>query len=66
MRGFIENLDEGEWASGEEVPLKLDISLRYYKRERAGVELIEADPLNMVFRVNGADQLAQHRANIGL
>ncbi len=65
MRGFIEKLDEGEWKDGEEVPLKLDMSLRYYKRERAGVELIEADPINMIFRVKGVDQLAQHRANIG-
>lgn len=65
MRGFIEKMDEGEWKDGEEVPLKLTISLRYYKRERAGVELIEADPINMIFRVNGVDQLAQHRANIG-
>lgn len=65
MRGFIEKIDEGEWKDGEEVPLKLDLSLRYYKRERAGVELIEADPVNMIFRVNGVDQLAQHRANIG-
>lgn len=65
MLGFIEKLDEGEWKDGEEVPLKLDMSLRYYKRERGGVELIEADPVNMIFRVKGVDQLAQHRANIG-
>ena len=65
MRGFISKLDEGEWKDGEEVPLKLDFDLHYYKRERAGVELIEADPINMIFRVNGVDQLAQHRANIG-
>ncbi len=65
MRGFIEKLDEGEWKDGDEVPLKLDMSLRYYKRERDGVELIEADPVNMIFRVRGVDQLAQHRANIG-
>lgn len=65
MRGFIAKLDEGEWKDGEEVPLKIDFELRYYKRERDGVELIEADPVNMVFRVRGVDQLAQHRANIG-
>lgn len=65
MRGFIEKLDEGEWKDGEEVPLKIDMSLRYYKRERGGVELIEADPVNMIFRIKGVDQLAQHRANIG-
>lgn len=65
MHGFISKFDEGEWKEGEEVPLKLDLDLRYYRRERDGVELIEADPINMVFRVNGVDQLAQHRANIG-
>ncbi|MDO5643676.1 MAG: phage major tail tube protein, partial [Paracoccus sp. (in: a-proteobacteria)] len=65
MRGFISKLDEGEWKDGESVPLKLDFDLWYYKRERAGVELIEADPVNMIFRVGGVDQLAEHRANIG-
>lgn len=65
MRGFIKKLDEGEWKDGENVPLKIDLSLRYYKRERDGVELIEADPVNMIFRVSGVDQLAAHRANIG-
>jgi hypothetical protein len=65
MRGFIKTLDEGEWKEGEDAPLKLDLSLSYYKREHDGRDLIEADPINMIFAVNGVDQLAQHRANIG-
>ena len=65
MRGFIKKLDEGEWKEGEEVPLKLELAIDYYKREHDGVELIEADPINMIFRVKGVDQLAQHRRNIG-
>lgn len=65
MRGFIETLDEGEWKDGEEAPTALDIAPDYYKREHDGVELIEADPVNMIFRVRGVDQLAQHRRNIG-
>lgn len=65
MRGYVTKLDEGEWKEGEDVPLKLELDLWYYKREHDGVELIEADPVNMIFRVNGADQLAEHRANIG-
>ncbi len=64
MRGFIKTLDEGEWKDGEEVPLKIDVSLRYYKRIRDAVELFEIDQENMIFRVNGTDKLAQHRANI--
>lgn len=66
MRGFLKVLDEGEWKDGEGVPLKLDLSLRYYKRERDGVELFEFDPENMIFRVRGRDLLAEHRRNIGL
>lgn len=65
MRGFIKELDEGEWKPGEPVPLKLPMAIDYYKRERDGVELIEADPVNMIFKVRGVDQLAQHRRNIG-
>lgn len=65
MRGFIKTLDEGEWKEGEDAPLKLELALSYYKREHDGAELIEADPVNMIFKVGGVDQLAQHRANIG-
>lgn len=65
MNGFIETLDEGEWKDGEEVPLSLNLSLRYYKRERDGIELFEIDPENMIFRVKGRDLLSQHRLNIG-
>lgn len=65
LRGFIEVLDEGDWKEGEDAPLKLDLALSYYKREHDGVELIEADPINMIFKVKGVDQLAQHRRNIG-
>ncbi|MGD9918606.1 MAG: phage major tail tube protein [Paenirhodobacter sp.] len=64
MRGFAKVIDEGEWKEGEGVPLKLEISLRYYKRERDGVELYEIDQENMVFKVKGKDLLAEHRANI--
>jgi hypothetical protein len=65
LRGFIKKLDEGEWKEGEDAPLKLELALSYYKREHDGVELIEADPINMIFKVKGVDQLAQHRRNIG-
>lgn len=64
MRGFAKVIDEGEWKEGEGVPLKLEVSLRYYKRERDGVVLYEVDPVNMVFKVKEKDLLAEHRANI--
>ncbi|WP_224825760.1 phage major tail tube protein [Cognatishimia sp. MH4019] len=65
MRGFLKVLDEGEWKDGESVPLKIDMSLRYYRRERDGVELFEIEPARMLFRVKGKDLLAEHRANVG-
>lgn len=66
MRGFVETYDEGEWKDGENVPLKVDMSLRYYRRVRDEVELIEYDPVAMILKVNGKDLLKQHRLNIGL
>ncbi|MEM6728839.1 MAG: phage major tail tube protein [Pseudomonadota bacterium] len=66
MRGFIKMLDEGEWKDGDSVPLKLQLSLRYYRRERDGIELFEIDQENMLFRVKGRDLLAQHRANLAI
>ena len=66
MRGLIKELDAGDWKSGEESTLKVGLSLRYYRLERDGLELIEADPENMVFRVNGTDQLEAERAALGI
>lgn len=66
MRGIITKIDEGNWKGGEEVPLKLELSLRYYRRARDGVDLVEADPENMLFKLRGKDLLAGHRRNIGL
>lgn len=66
MRGFIKMLDEGEWKDGESVPLKLGLSLRYYKRVRDGQLLIEYDPLNMIWRgPDGKNKLEEHKRNIG-
>lgn len=63
-RCIVESLDEGTWEDGEDVPLTLECSLRYYERWRDGVELWAVDPENMVFRQNGRDMLADHRRNL--
>ncbi|MDO9795034.1 phage major tail tube protein, partial [Glaesserella parasuis] len=38
----------------------------YYKLTVDGKELIEIDLINSVFKVDGKDRYAQHRAAIGL
>jgi uncharacterized protein len=42
------------------------VSLRYYREVHGGVDVNEIDVVNMVRKVRGVDQLAEHRANIGL
>ena len=66
MRGLIKEVDMGTWKPGEEATLKLSLSLRYYKLERDGDEIVEADPINMVCKVDGKDQLADTRKALGL
>lgn len=65
MRGFIKSIDEGVWKDGEDVPCKIELSLRYYYREADGQRLLECDPENMVFFSGETDLLAEHRQNIG-
>lgn len=66
MRGFVMSWDEGTWKEGEQVPLKLKMSLRHYERHIDGVEKWAVSPENMILRRNGIDLLAEHRRNIGL
>ena len=66
MRGLIKEYDMGTWKSGEEVQLKLGLTLRYYKLERDGENLIESDPVNRVLVVGGVDQHAETRKALGI
>lgn len=66
MRGRITSMNQGAWVAGQRTGLSIEMSLRYYKYEVAGDVIYEIDPLNMIRIVNGVDQLAAHRENIGL
>lgn len=66
MKGLIKEYDMGAWKAGEEMQLKLGLSLRYYRLEYDGEVLIEADPVNMKLEVNGNDQLADTRKALGM
>lgn len=66
MRGLVKELDWGTWKSGEEMPLKVVLTLQYYRYEFNRETLIEVDPLNYKVVVNGVDQLADMRAALGL
>lgn len=66
LRGFIKEYDMGAWKAADEVQLKLGLSLNYYRLEYAGDTIIESDPVNMVLKIDGVDQLAETRSAIGL
>lgn len=66
MHGKMISVARGTWGSGNKPSLTCTMSLRYY-REVHGLRTInEIDVINMVRVINGVDQLAEHRANIGL
>lgn len=66
VRGRYEELDMGESKPGDAGEFKHKLACTYYKLTWNGVEEIEIDTLNMVFRVGGVDRLAQQRAAIGI
>ena len=66
LRGAWKDLDMGGWKPGEKAPLNANVTLRYYKLTIDSQDLIEVDVTNMVRVINGADQLADMRAAIGL
>lgn len=65
VRGEFKNLTPGKLATAETQDRTLEMEVVYFKEEYDGKETIEVDKYNLVFRVNGADQLADVRAAIG-
>lgn len=66
MRGHIDEVDLGTWKPGEAAELKAKVSLRSYKFEHNGELIHDVNPEEMRRVINGTDQLAQTRINLGL
>jgi len=66
MRGIIKASSPGTWKSGEGAKHEVTIAVDYYKYTQAGRVIHEIDVLNMKFIVDGVDQLAQTRTNLGI
>lgn len=66
MRGLLNNVDHGTWKPGEEMPITIGMSLRYYKLEIDGNVVYEIDPVNYVAIVNGVDQLETARQHLAI
>lgn len=66
MRGITPKVDPGTWKPGEEMPLKFNMSLRYYKLEIDGAVVYEIDPINYKVIINGIDQLETTRQHLAI
>ena len=66
MSGKIISIARGTWGSGNKPSLTITTSLTYYRETHGTRVLHEIDAVNMIRSIGGVDQLAAHRANIGL
>ncbi|MPS98650.1 MAG: phage major tail tube protein [Pseudomonas sp.] len=66
LRGTLKELDMGDWKAGDKAELKHGIAVTYYKLEVGGEVIYEIDPVGMKRVINGTDQLAGQRADLGL
>ncbi len=66
MRGKFTEIDPGTHAPGQQAPLKITMTLTYYKQTHGGTVVHELDVENMVRIINGVDELAQQRRALGV
>lgn len=62
--GLVKEMDFGSWKMGENSPVKITLSLSYYRLVLDNEEIYEVDIMNLVRKINGIDQLETTRKNI--
>lgn len=66
VRGVFKNLTPGKMAVAETQDRSIEIEVVYFKELYGGREHLEIDKMNLIYVVDGVDQLAAVRANIGM
>lgn len=66
QRGTMKELDMGDWKPGDKAEFKHAVALTYYKLEVGGEVIYEIEPMAMKRVINGVDQLASQRRDLGL
>lgn len=64
--GSCKNLPLGGFTPRENTELELELNVTFLKVLVDGVERLEVDVMNNVYKVNGQDILQQFRANLGV
>lgn len=66
VTGSLQEIKRGELTPGKKTTTDFTIrDITYYQELVAGLELFEIDLLNQVLRVDGVDQMATRRRNLG-
>ena len=65
-RGRWTEIDPGSAKAGDDTEFKPKASLSYYKLVIDGVEEVEIDMINLIYKTGGVDRYAEHRKALGL
>ena len=66
VHGFMRELDPGSIKPGDKTNHKVTVACDYMKHVIGNTTVLEIDALNKKFIVNGVDQSAQARQNLGM
>lgn len=66
IKGTSKSFDQGKFEVGKPMGSKNEFSVIYYKVWYDNKEVLELDPVNHIFIVDGFDYLAEVRKNLGL
>lgn len=66
MDARIKDIDNGSWKPGSKSELTIKCAVDMYQLTHGDNELVYISALDFIRRINGVDQLARHRINLGI
>lgn len=66
VRGMPKKSGIGKFEPGKKMEPETELEVSYMKLWLNGVELVELDKFNFIFRIGGVDKLADVRSNLGM
>jgi len=66
FRGLAKNLELGTLTKNDSTGTSLELEMTYIKIFLSGTAVLELDKLNYIYRINGADEMADIRKFLGM
>lgn len=66
LKGTPNNHGVGSFKAKEDTDLSTKFDIIYLKQEVNGREIVEIDVQNNIFRIDGVDQMAKYKQNLGI